>query len=185
MNRPALRFEAVLRQLDEIFHEASVATEVKDQRVLLSYLVFKIHDQWNFRSRQIVLIGYGKSEKRMIKFLRSHWSPRKIMDAGWEPDWHIPTNTIRAGRLLNIPKLGQLQGALGAVTTVDDIRWTRNAIVHNIPAAFNKYHAMTLSKYLVFKTEPALLPLETNPQTGHSIYEDWCSDLLSALRIAL
>ena len=185
MNRPAVRFDAMLNRLDDLFLEASTTVELTRKEILLSYIVIKLHDQWNFRSRQIVQISYGKSQKKMIEFLRYHWSTRKHMNAGWEPDWHIPNNAIRAGRLLNIPNLSEVQSALGAVTYIDDVRWTRNAIVHNIPTSFSKFHSMTLSKYFLSNIKPSFLPLETNPSTGNSVYEDWCTDLRNALHVAL
>jgi len=185
VNRPAVRFDAMLSRLDDLFHEASTTVELTKKEILLSYLVIKLHDQWNFRSRQVVQISYGKSQKKMIEFLRYHWSTRKRMNAGWEPDWHIPNNAIRAGRLLNIPNLSQVQNALGAVTYIDDIRWTRNAIVHNIPTSFSRFHSMTLRKYFLSNIKPSFLPLEMNPITGNSLYEDWCTDLRNALHIAL
>ncbi len=150
----------------------------------MSYIVIKLHDQWNYRSRQIVLQSYGHSETRMIEYLRNNWA-RRPMDIGWEPDWHIPSNAIRAARLLNVPDLIQIQDALGAVIYIEDIRWTRNAIVHNIPTSFTKYRNMALNKYLLSNMTPFNLPLERNPYTGNSIYEDWCSDLKNALRFAL
>ncbi|MFC1816280.1 hypothetical protein ACFL0M_10140 [Thermodesulfobacteriota bacterium] len=185
MNRPAVRFDAMLSHLDDLFHEASTTVELTKKEILLAYLVIKLHDQWNFRSRQVVQISYGKSQKKMIEILRYHWSTKKYMNAGWEPDWHIPNNAIRAGRLLNIPNLSQVQNALGAVTYIDDIRWTRNAIVHNIPTSFSRFHSMTLSKYFLSNIKPSFLPLEMNPITGNSVYEDWCTDLSNALHIAL
>jgi hypothetical protein len=185
VNRPAVRFDAMLNRLDNLFHEAATTLDLKRKEILLSYLVIKLHDQWNFRSRQVVQISYGKSSKKMIEFLRYNWSARRHMNAGWEPDWHIPTNAIRAGKLLNIPNLSQVQNALGAITYIDDVRWTRNAIVHNLPTSFSKFHSMTLSKYFLSNIQPSFLPLERNPFTGNSIYEDWCTDLRDALHTAL
>lgn len=185
MNRSALRFDAVLNRLDALFLEASATAELTRREILLSYLVIKIHDQWSFRSRQIVQMSCGKSQRKMIEFLRHNWSSKRSMNVGWEPNWHIPNDAIRAGRLLGIPNLPQLQYALGAVTYIDDIRWTRNAIVHNIPSSFGRFRSMTLSRYFLSNVKPCFLPLETNPNSGNSVYEDWCADLRAALQIAL
>lgn len=185
MNRPALRFDTMLSRLDALFREASTTVELTRKEILLSYLVIKLHDQWNFRSRQVVQISYGKSQKKMIDFLRYHWSAKKHMEVGWEPDWHIPNNAMRAGKLLNIPNLSQVQNAFGAVTYIDDIRRTRNAIVHNISTSFNSFHSMALNRYLLSNIKPSFLPLESNHITGNSVYEDWCTDLRNALHIAL
>lgn len=171
MNHAALRFNRVLDRLDNIFYKASSSVDMREKELLLSYLVIRLHDQWNFRSRQIVLQSFGRSPRKMMNLLRQSWG-RRVMDHGWEPDWHVPSNAIRAGRLLNIPDLTQVQNALGAVTYIDDVRWTRNAIVHNIPTSFNKYKKMALSKYQVADISPYLLPMEFNPATGNTIYED-------------
>jgi hypothetical protein len=107
------------------------------------------------------------------------------MDIGWEPDWHIPGNTIRAARLLNVPDLVQIQNVIGAITYIDDVRWTRNAIVHNIPTSFYQYRKMTLSKYHLSSIVPFSLPIEINPVTGNTIYQDWCDEFKYALRCVL
>jgi hypothetical protein len=184
VNHAALRFNKILDRLDALFLEASETQDMRNKELLLSYMIIKLHDQWNYRSRQIVLKSFGHSEGRMMEYLRNNWGIRP-RDNSWEPDWHIPNNTIRAATLLNIPDLAQVQDALGAVIYIDDIRWTRNAIVHNIPASFAKYRNMTLSKYHLLNAMPFLLPMERNPITGNSIYEDWCDDLKNALRYAL
>jgi len=184
VNRAVLRFEAVLLYLDGLFREASATLDVSRKDLILSYIVMKLHDQWNFRSRQIIQQSYGKSQAKMIEILRMHWSPRKKMDKGWEPDWHIPGIAIRAGRLLNIPNLASVQYALGSVTYIDDIRWTRNAIVHNIPISYGKFRSMSLSKYYIRDIAPSLFPLEINPASGNTIYQDWCDELRNALHNA-
>ena len=92
---------------------------------------------------------------------------------------------MTAAELLSVPDLLQIQSAIGAVTYADDISWTRNAIVHNSPAAFSRYERMALEKYLVRDIMPYRLPLETNAVTGNSIYEDWCDELKTALQLAL
>jgi hypothetical protein len=97
----------------------------------------------------------------------------------------MPENAIRAGRLLQIHNLSQVQNAFGALTFIDDIRHTRNAIVHSIPACYGKFRSMTLSKYYLRNIDPSFLPLERNPSSGNTIYEDWCNELLGALRRAM
>nr|VFK23317.1 MAG: hypothetical protein BECKMB1821G_GA0114241_100460 [Candidatus Kentron sp. MB]VFK28443.1 MAG: hypothetical protein BECKMB1821I_GA0114274_100658 [Candidatus Kentron sp. MB]VFK74255.1 MAG: hypothetical protein BECKMB1821H_GA0114242_100276 [Candidatus Kentron sp. MB] len=182
IQRVALRFEAVLNHLDDLFYEASSTVSSAHKNILLSYVVIKLHDQWNFRSRQIIRLSYGNSLSQMMSLLRRSWSKQKEMESSWEPAWHIPSNAIRAGRLLNIPNLSKIKDALGAVTYINDIRWTRNAIVHNMPASFRKYRAMSLDKYFIRDIAPSQLPLEINPKSGNTIYQDWCDELRSALR---
>jgi len=184
MNRPALRFAEVIERLDKLVQEASTAQDEKHKEILLSFVVVKLHDQWNFRSRQIVLESFGRSEEAMTETIRRNWGIT-VRDKGFEPDWHIPSNTIKAACLLKVPDLTQIQDAIGSVIYIDDIRWTRNAIAHNIPTSFTKYRQMTLSKYQIQDVMPYRLPLETNAETGNSIYEDWCNELGNALRFAL
>jgi hypothetical protein len=180
--RVALRFEAILNQLDELFVEAYGMSNKTLQEILLSFIVIKLHDQWNFRCRQTVQLSFGQPESKMMSSLRMTWSPRRSMDVSWEPDWHIPSVSIRAGRLLHIPNLAKVQNALGAVTYIDDIRWTRNAIVHNMPISFRKFRKMTLEKYFIHNVSPCRLPLEINPISGNTVYQDWCDELRAALR---
>ena len=184
MNRPALRFMDTLDTLDRLFVECSIMTDLKRRELILSWIVIKLHDQWNFRSRQIVLESYNHSEKEMLEILRQNWG-RKVMQCAWEPDWHIPTIAIRAAQLLKVPDISQIRNAIGAVTYIDDIRWTRNAIVHNIPASFSKYQEMALNKYGFRNIPPHLLSCSINPNTGNTVYEDWCVELKIALSSAI
>ena len=121
MNRVALRFESQLARLDSLVVKAAAERNNLHKEVLLSYVVVRLHDQWNFRSRQIVLTSYGKSEERMMKCLRTNWTQKRNMDIGWEPDWHIPANTIRAAQILDIQDLIQVRDAIGSVSSIDDV----------------------------------------------------------------
>jgi hypothetical protein len=186
MNKSALRFNQIIDKLDNIFREGNNSQFEFDREKAFSYVIIKLHDQWNFRLRQIVMIDSNLSEKKMMTLLRQNWTRNnKTMDNSWEPDWHIVTNTIRAGRLLNIPNLSNLQNSIGAVTYNDDIRWTRNAIVHNISASFRRYRIMTLNKYNLSNIMPYQLLNQINPVTGNTIYEDWSTELSIALQNAI
>ena len=180
MNRVAIRFEAGLKLLDNLFIKAANCTDPKEREILCSFIIIKLHDQWNFRSRQIVLENYGKSETNMIEFLRSNWS-RKRMGAGWEPDWHIPANAIRAASLLGVARLADIQNALGSVTKIDEVRWTRNAIVHNIPTSFQKYRTIVRNNYGQVGIAPHDILFLRNSASGKTIYEDWCNELTQAI----
>jgi hypothetical protein len=123
VNRQAIRFKAVLNLLDNLFVKAANCSDPKEREILCSFIIIKLHDQWNFRSRQVVLENYGKPEYSMIEFLRANWGSRR-MNAGWEPDWHVPANAIRAARILGVRRLSDIQNALGSVTKIDEVRWT-------------------------------------------------------------
>lgn len=103
------------------------------------------------------------------------------MNAGWEPDWHVPANAIRAARLLGVQRLSDIQNALGAVTKIEEVRRTRNAIVHNIPASFQKYRTIVRNNYGQINIPPYDILFQRNQATGRTIYEDWCDDLLQAI----
>lgn len=186
MNRPARRFIDIIGQLDKVVQEASVVGDEKRKDILLSFVVVKLDDQWNFRSRQIVLLSYGRSEERMRECLQHKWTgTEKRLDQDWEPSWHVPSDTIKAARLLSVPDYVHIRDAIGSVTYVDDIRWTRNAVVHNVPATFDRYKHMALDRYQIANVMPCRLLLETNPATENTIYEDWCDELRDALQLAL
>jgi len=186
MNKPAIRFEQLLRRLDELFRLALRVTRSPYREIFLSLIVVKLHDQWNFRSRQIILFSYKKSEKAMLEYLRKNWkTPRGVMDNSWEPYWHIPRESIRAGTILRIGNLSKVQDSFGAVMCVDELRWTRNAIVHNNPKAFGKYRETILNQYKLKNIPPHEIITYRNPKTGNTIYEDWSHELLLALSAAI
>lgn len=180
MNRPAVRFRSILNFLDSLFIKAANSNDSREREIICSFIIIKLHDQWNFRSRQVVLMSYNRSETIMMEFLRSNWG-KKRMDAGWEPDWHIPPNAIRAARLLCVTNFADIQNALGSVTKIEEIRWTRNAIVHNIPTSFQKFRTVVRNNYGQIGIPPHELPFHRNPSTGKTVYEDWCNDLINAI----
>lgn len=184
MNRPAQRFMEATERFDGLVQEASMAQDEERKEILLSFVVVKLHDQWNLQSCQIVLESYGGSEQEMREFLQHSWG-KKPQSKDWELAWHVPGQAIRAAQLLNVPNFVQIQNAIGSVTCADDLCWTRNAIVHSASTALGRYAGMALEKYLLRDVLPYRLPLETNVATGNSIYGDWCDELGDALRLAL
>ena len=50
-----------------------------------------------------------------MEYLRLHWA-RKKMDVSWEPDWHVPSVSIRAASLLGINNLGSVTMALARIS---------------------------------------------------------------------
>jgi hypothetical protein len=184
MNKPAIRFSSILKNLDCLFKYASNERDVIKRDACLSFITIKLHDQWNFRVRQIILESFGGTQANMIQLLRKKWSV-KVMDKSWEPDWHIPNNSIRVAKILNVQNLYSIQSAIGAITCVDDLRWTRNVIVHNIPSAYEKFKKMALDKYGIKDISPHLFILEINKSSGNTIYEDWCKEIFNVLKVAL
>lgn len=183
MNRSAFRFKAIVNRLDLLYRRGLKAYYPKYRELFLSCVIVKLHDQWNYRSRQIICDSYGDREAKMMHELRIKWTSKKMRE-NWEPDWHVTTNSIRAASLLQLSNISQIQNALGAVTYVDDLRWTRNAIVHNIPMSFNKYREMALNKYQIINLPPHELITRVNPITNNTIYEDWCNEMIIALSSA-
>lgn len=180
MNRPAIRFRSVLNFLDNLFIKTANSNDRKEREIFCSFIIIKLHDQWNFRSRQVVLENYGRSESSMMEFLQTNWG-RKRMNAGWEPDWHIPPTAIRAARLLGVRNFIDIQNALGSVTKIEEVRWTRNAIVHNIPTSFQKFRTIVRNNYGQVDIAPHEILFHRSPSTGKTVYEDWCNDLINAI----
>lgn len=160
--------------------KAANSNDLKEREILCSFIVIKLHDQWNFRSRQVVLENYGRSESSMIEFLQSNWASRR-MRVGWEPDWHLPQNAIRAARLLGVSNIADIQNALGSVTKIEEVRWTRNAIVHNIPISFKKFRTVIRNNYGQVGIAPHEILFHRNSSTGQTVYEEWCNDLINAI----
>lgn len=181
MNKPARRFRDTILRLDVLFRKALRIRNHKQRELYLSAIIVKLHDQWNYRSRQVIFESFAGSECKMMRRLRQNWG-RKKMGNTWEPDWHVTSDTIRAARILNVGNYSQIQSVFGAVMYCDDLRWTRNAIVHNIPCSFIKYRDMALTKYRLSNIFPFEIILYTNPNTGNSIYEDWCDEMVIALQ---
>lgn len=184
MNRPAQRFMEAVERFDRLVQEASMTQDEEKKEILLSFVVFKLHDQWNFQSCQIVLESYGGSEQEMREFLQRNWG-KKPQGEDWEIAWHVPKDAIRAAQLLNVPDFVQIRDSIGSVTCADDLCWTRNAIVHSGPVALARYEEMALNKYLLRDVVPCGLLLETNARSGNLIYGEWCDELGGALRLAL
>jgi UDP-N-acetylmuramyl tripeptide synthase len=183
MNRSAIRFKVIVNRLDLLYRKGLKAHYPKYRELFLSCVIVKLHDQWNYRSRQIICDSYGDREAIMMRELRNKWTSKNLRQ-DWEPDWHMTANSIRAASLLQLANKYQIQNALGAVTYIDDLRWTRNAIVHNIPNTFNKYRRMALNKYQITNMPPHELIAQVNPITNNSIYEDWCNEMIIALSSA-
>jgi hypothetical protein len=185
MNKPTIRFMAAIKHMNKLFSYSALETDISKKEAVLSFITIKLHDQWNFRCRQLVLLGYGRTQTEMLKKLRKIWSSSKVMDNNWEPDWHIPSNSIRAAKLLSARNMVSIQNALGSITCIDDIRWTRNAIVHNIPNSYIKYKAMTQLKYGLKNIEPYNLILQYDHHINKTIYQYWCEEILNALKYAI
>jgi hypothetical protein len=60
-------------------------------------------------------------------------------------------------------------------------RYTRNAIVHNIPTSFQKYRTIVRNNYGQVGVAPHEILFHRNLSTGKTIYEDWCDDLIQAI----
>ena len=175
---------------------------IKDNPVeanwLISYSVIKLHDQWNARCREIVIKscqgGYrtkrGTLLSRSVKenpldYLRNNWARTTVMGSNWEPDWHIPSNTIRAASLLNVQNLAEIQNALGAITVIDELRWTRNAMVHQLPHTFGQYRLISNNRSLSHITEPANLAIHRDVTSQKLIIDIWEEELTIALNAAI
>ena len=80
-----------------------------------------------------------------ILFLRKTWG-RSRMPKSWEPNWHIPGNSIKAASLLRISNITQITNSIGAITVADEMRISRNLICHNIPNIWTQFKAITINR---------------------------------------
>jgi hypothetical protein len=184
MNGPALRFMEVTKRLDKLVQEALKMQDEERKEILLSFVLFRLLDEWGVQSCRIVLESYGGAEAAMRESLRHSWGT-KPQKEDWEPSWHVPEKAMRAAELLGVPDLDRIQGTIGSVIYADDLRCTRNAVVHSGPVALGRYEEMALDRYLLRNIVPYGMPLQTNYRTGKPIYEDWCDELQDALQLAL
>jgi hypothetical protein len=165
---------------------------------LISFCVVKLHDQWNARCRELITksaLGNYRTlsgsvlprtaKTNPLQQLRNVWSSKKAMDASWEPDWHVPNVSVRAADLLKIRNYDTVANAISALTLVDDLRWTRNVVVHELPRTYYKFRTIQSTKFNppIF-CAPAYV-VQRIPGTTNLIIDSWMNELKLALRAAI
>jgi hypothetical protein len=201
----------ILRRFDACAHEvaavssAAFSARSNDYRLFnacSAYAVVRLHDLWASHCRQLVICssdarfvtmsgmrlhraGSLPTRAHPVAWLRRNWTPGKSMSAPWEPDWHVPDQCLRAARLLGIGNYGTVFNALSAITIIDQIRWTRNAIVHSLPATYSKLHSVCLQFGLPKSASPVEIIYVRVGGTGPLLFDHWISEMRLCLAAAI
>lgn len=196
----SMRFEHACSVIDQRLTYAikMQSSNLMISRSVVAFCVIKLHDQWNARCRELILksaLGNcltlsGKMLLRSkltppLQQLRNTWSPRKVMDVSWEPEWHVPAVSERAARLLNIANYSTIVNAISAVTMIEDLRWTRNSIVHELPRTYRMFRLAQLKRFNPPIYCPSDYAVQRIPGTAILIVDSWMDELKLALRAAI
>lgn len=196
----AAGFERACDRIDSrvTFALALPPEQVLVKRFIVSMCVVKLHDQWNVRCREIILksaIGRhrtlsGVSLHRVVRDhpierLRRCWSNKKPMDSSWEPDWHMPAVSARAASLLKIQNETTVTNAITAITTIEELRWTRNAIAHELPRSYEMFRKIMSNRVVSGKCCPADFAVRRLENSTDLVIDAWIKELKLALRAAI
>jgi hypothetical protein len=206
LKQQAYKFELFCSKLSDTINRAiklSAADSIT-AKAALCFAVIKLHDQWNYRSREIVLLScigncHTLTGKRLARstilsglceplaYLRENWASHthKNMGSSWEPDWHVPSNTIRAASMLRCCNVAEIQNAFGAITIIEDVRNTRNVIVHALPKTFIKYKETQKRHYIGNKVEPIDFVLYRLEGTGPLMIDYWMDQMQQCFKAAI
>jgi hypothetical protein len=171
-------------------------------QALSAYIIISLQNIWASCCRQLVVYssygGYttltGLILPRAASFsgfsdpvdwLRYNWSRSKKMNRSWEPDWHIPTQCSRAAQLLCIPNYTTVLNALSAITIVEQLRLTRNAIAHSLPVTYSRFR--NLSTFMGFSRNisPEDIIYLRIGNTGPLIFDHWISEMRLCIAAAI
>lgn len=204
LHRILRRFDSCVSEVNELIAVAMRARhgDRRDFVTNTAYAVVKLHDIWATHCRQLIICsssgGFstleGASLPRStslpksvdeVEWLRQNWTARRRMDRHWEPDWHVPDQATRAAQLLGIANYVTVANALGAITIADQIRWTRNAIVHSYPVTYSRYR--DLSDTLGFGRRIPLTDFVYNrlDGTGPMLFDHWVEQLRLCIASAI
>jgi len=192
LNHVLRRFESCCTKVEALINEA-IAVQNTNQRAFSTYsaqVVIKLHDFWTTHCRQLViyscrggcstLTGVVLSRSPVlhscadpIEWLRRNWSGSGRMGRSWEPDWHVPSQCLRAAELLRIANYGTVFNALSAVLVTDQLRFTRNAIVHSLPVTYSRFREMEVQLGFSGKIHPLEFIYYRNSGSGNMLVDDW------------
>lgn len=196
----SVRFEHTCSGIDQQLTYALKmhSSNIVISRSIIAFCVIKLHDQWNARCRELILksaLGNcstlsgrmlpGSTSINPLQQLRNTWSPRKAMDVSWEPEWHVPAVSERAARLLNIANYSTVANAISAITVIEDLRWTRNSMVHELPRTYRMFRVAQLMRFNPAKYCPSDYAVQRIPGTINLIIDGWMDELKLALRAAI
>jgi hypothetical protein len=158
-------------------------------KVYTAHAVIKLHDAWASRCRELIVKssigGYqtlsGISLTRSavlgrsidpVAWLRDNWTTKRMSNT-WEPDWHLPDQAIRAARLLGVANYVTIMNGLGAITITNQVRFTRNALVHSLPVIFGRYRDQIHTLGLPHNTDLYDFIYMRIDHTGVMFIDDW------------
>jgi hypothetical protein len=196
----SLRFEQSCNKLEQYITYALglYATNAEVARLIISFCIIRLHDQWNARCRELILksaLGNcktlsGQLLRRTVRIdplqqLRKTWSSRKGMPHTWEPYWHMPAVTIRAAKLLNLSNYDTIRNAIAAITLIEELRWTRNAIAHELPRTYYSFRLYQSRKFNPPIYCPADYVIQRIAGTPDLIIDTWMNEIKTALKAAI
>jgi hypothetical protein len=103
----------------------------------------------------------------------------------WEPDWYLPDQCLRAARLLGIANYATVFNALSAVLVTDQVRFTRNAVVHSLPVTYSRFRAMTARLGFGVNVSPLEFMYCRLGGTGPMLIDSWISELQLCIAAAI
>ncbi len=168
---------------------------------LVSSVIVRLYDAWAVRCRALVLqsarggvltangrrvcrssrLGRGGSP---LAVLRQRWSRNRSMSHGWEPNWHVPDDAIRAASILQVDNEAEITAGLGADVVSADLRILRNVIAHSLPATWAKYRQLERRCRTPRCRGPAYFGMAWNIELQNRPLEHWMSQLALALAAA-
>ena len=188
---------------DRIDRRVSFALALPPEQILVkqfivSMCVVKLHDQWNTRCREVIIksaLGRHRtlSGIQLQRVVRDHpvvrlrrcWSSKRPMDSSWEPDWHMPSVSARAASLLRIQNETTVTNAITAVTTIEELRWTRNAIAHELPRTYAMFRQIMANRVVSGRYCPADFAVQRIQNSTDLVLDAWMEELKLALRAAV
>ncbi|OGP76868.1 MAG: hypothetical protein A2W09_03815 [Deltaproteobacteria bacterium RBG_16_50_11] len=126
-----------------------------------------------------------KRSEDPVTWLRNNWTAKKRMSANWEPDWHVPGQAIRAAQLLRVENFTTIFNALSAITITDQLRYTRNAVTHALPATYKMYRQTAIGLGYPRNTRPVDFVYFRLGSTGPMLIDHWISELTLCLSAAI
>jgi len=197
--RIAGRFEQACLALD---HKMAHALTIYPSnpiiaKSIIAFCVIKLHDQWNARCRELIVrsaLGNCRTLSGVVlprsvpvnplQILRNVWSIHGVMASSWEPDWHVPSVSVRAAGLLGIANYHTVTNAISAVTIVENLRWTRNAVAHELPRTYKMFRSIQAFWFNPPSYCPSDYAIQRVPGTTDLIIDKWMDELKLALKAA-
>lgn len=164
---------------------------------IISFCVIKLHDQWNARCRELIIKSAMGNHRTLtgtilpksipinpLQQLRKSWA-RRPMSNTWEPDWHVPAVSDRAARLLGISNYNTVSNAITALTIIDELRWARNAITHELPHTYQTFRNIQSVRFIPPSYCPSDYAVQRIQGSPDLIIDLWMTELKLALRAAI